>query len=102
MIAKFGHVERSFDRSLATGSTISTILNTSKLNPNNLQFALAQYAVGKVARSTRQLWVVPAGQGKSRISHTMALLLLISGLVPKVHMVFSAGRLLKRDKAEFQ
>ena len=31
----------------------------------------------------------------------MVLLLLISGLVPKVHMVFSTERLLKRDKAGF-
>ena len=53
LIAKFGNVERGLDRSLATGSAISTILNTSKLSPNNLQFALAQYAVGKVAKSTR-------------------------------------------------
>lgn len=53
MVTKLGKLEAGFDISMAKGSTISVILETSKLGPNNLQFALAQYAIGRVPKSTR-------------------------------------------------
>ncbi len=78
------------------------VLRTSKLEPNNLQFALAQYAAIRAISVSHQLWTIPTGQGKSRISHTMALLLLSTGLLrDHVHMVFPTERLMDRDRDEF-
>jgi hypothetical protein len=47
------------------------------------------------------MWVVPAGQGKSRITHSIALFLLLTGAVPHIYMVFSSDRLMNRDLEEY-
>jgi hypothetical protein len=44
---------------------------------------------------------VPAGQGKSRVTHTIALFLLRLGAVDHVDMVFSSERLMNRDREEY-
>ncbi len=89
---------------MAERSSVATVLHTSGLGPNKLQFALAQYAALRTPSINHQLWKVPAGQGKSRISHVMALLLFMSGLLlpGMVHMVFPTERLMVRDRDEFE
>jgi hypothetical protein len=47
------------------------------------------------------MWVVPAGQGKSRITHSIAVFLLLTGAVPHIYMVFSSERLMNRDLEEY-
>jgi hypothetical protein len=47
------------------------------------------------------MWIVPAGQGKSRITHSTALFLLQTGAVHHVYMVFSSKRLMDRDIEEY-
>jgi hypothetical protein len=47
------------------------------------------------------MWVVPAGQGKSRITHSIALFLLLTGAAPHIYMVFSSKRLMDRDLEEY-
>lgn len=82
-------------------TTFANVFHTSKLGPNNLQFAIAQYATGKTYAIPHQIWTIPAGQGKSRVSHAMALLALALGLVPRVFMVFCNNRLRDRDLEEY-
>jgi hypothetical protein len=47
------------------------------------------------------MWVVPAGQGKSRITHSIALFLLLTGAASHIYMVFSSKRLMLRDLQEY-
>jgi len=47
------------------------------------------------------MWIVPAGQGKSRITHSVALFLLLTGAAPHIYMVFSSERLMNRDLEEY-
>jgi len=47
------------------------------------------------------MWVVPAGQGKSRITHSIALFLLLTGAVSHIYMIFSSERLMSRDLEEY-
>jgi preprotein translocase subunit SecA len=54
-----------------------------------------------MAKQQRQLWCVPSGQGKSRISATAAAIAYMIGIVEKVHMVFENDHLMQRDKKDF-
>ncbi|CDW77898.1 UNKNOWN [Stylonychia lemnae] len=63
--------------------------------------AFAQYFVGKLFQVSRQLWVEPLGQGKSRIAATFADIALIRRACTKVNMVFVNNYLLKRYGAAF-
>jgi preprotein translocase subunit SecA len=48
------------------------------------------------------MWVVPSGQGKSRIAATTAFIILqLCEDTPKVHLVFENQYLMERDRADF-
>ena len=68
-----------------------------KFRSNNKQFAASQYCVGKVAEKQRQLWCVPWGQGKSRISATTAAIACMIGVVDTVYIVHENKHLMRRD-----
>jgi hypothetical protein len=64
---------------------------------------LAQYCIGKLyGEAQRQIWVVPSGQGKARITASAAALGLMSGAISKVHLVFQSKHLMRRDKEDFE
>lgn len=87
----------SKDLTSSKDEMFSILLHEVSNQPNSRQFALAQYCIGKLYKCQRQLWVVPSGQGKSRIAATAAAIALLSGMFSKVHMVFENQQLLKRD-----
>ena len=70
-------------------------------DPNELQFANAQYAALMLREKYKQLWCIPSGQGKSRILATIALILLLAGSTTKVHLVYDSLHLMRRDRKEF-
>lgn len=75
---------------------------TGKLAPNNRQFAMAQYCTGKMNKQQKQLWNVPWGKGKSRISATIAAIALLTGVVDVIYIVHESKYLMKRDQKDFQ
>lgn len=77
------------------------LVHQAEHKPNNRQFALAQYCIGKLYTCQRQLWVVPSGQGKSRIAATAAAIGLMCEMFSKVHMVFENQHLLQRDFVDY-
>ena len=78
----------------------------AKIEPNNKQFAIAQYLAVAVKDEAhpRLVCQVPPGQGKSRIAATAALinLLSMSESTDKVHMVYPSEYLLQRDLCIFE
>lgn len=72
------------------------------MKPNNRQFALAQYCVASLGKNHRQLWVVPSGQGKSRMAAITAAIALLVGMFTKVHFVFQYNHHSKRDEKDFE
>ncbi len=70
--------------------------------PNCKQFALAQYCIAKLYKQQKQLWIVPSGQGKSRIIAMTAAIAILTGMYSKVHLVFSNEYLMERDRVEFE
>ena len=65
--------------------------------PNSKQAAVAQYAVASMAKYPHQIWSIPTGEGKSFITATIALMMLGTESVHKVHLIFDSEVLLKRD-----
>lgn len=63
---------------------------------------MAQYCIGKLYKDPRQLWVVPSGQGKSRVAVIVAAIALTTGVSTKVHIVFKNEHLKIRDMADFE
>jgi|LauGreDrversion4_2_1035121.scaffolds.fasta_scaffold22780_1 hypothetical protein len=55
-----------------------------------------------MSRKQRQLWCVPWGQGKSRISATLAAIALMTGIVGVVYIVHDNKHLVERDQKDFQ
>ena len=78
----------------------------AQIEPNNKQFAIAQYLAVAVRDDThpRLVCQVPPGQGKSRVAATAALInsLNISECTDKVHMVYPTEYLLQRDQSIFE
>ena len=78
----------------------------AKIEPNNKQFAMAQYLAVTVRDDAQPRLVcqVPPGQGKSRVAATAALINLfnISDCTDKVHMVYPTDYLLQKDYSIFE
>ena len=78
----------------------------ANIEPNNKQFAIAQYLAVAVRDDAhpRLVCQVPPGQGKSRVAATAALIdsLNISECTGKVHMVYPTEYLLQRDSSIFE
>lgn len=98
----YGDINQLSGDATAEFKDFEVLLSEAPLKPNDRQLALAQYCIGKLYGDTqRQLWVVPSGQGKSRITASAAALALMSGAVTKVHLVFESKHLLERDRRDF-
>jgi len=71
--------------------------------PNNLQQGVAQAAVNLLSKYPRQLYVLPCGSGKSRITSTIALLLLATNKgIKKIHIVYMNDVLKNKDQEDFK
>lgn len=61
-VAAYGDVESVFAVDMFTAdSHLGLLLHESENKPNVKQLGLAQYCVGILRKSTRQLWCVPSG-----------------------------------------
>ncbi|CDW74140.1 UNKNOWN [Stylonychia lemnae] len=79
---KYGEITQDFlkaDLTLDEECILGMEVHTSEKKSNKRQLALAQYCVCKLFQVSRQLQVVPFGQGKSRIPATSAAIAPISG-----------------------
>jgi hypothetical protein len=66
---------------------------------NHLQQATAALAYLNSERETAQIWVVPAGQGKSTI-HAALTFLFLKHTDHDIHVVFNDGGLMRKDQAQ--
>jgi hypothetical protein len=74
----------------------------SRVKPNNLQRAVAQYALGILGTTKRVLVSSHAGSGKSRMQAALVLMTLLTEFSPSVHVVFPDEHLMNRDKVDFE
>ena len=65
-----------------------------------MQLAMG-FLMGFRARKGRQLCLVSAGNGKSRIAAIAALIFLLNNPKKRAHFVFSTEHLMKRDRDDF-
>jgi len=78
---------------------VRATLTDMRRPPNEMQYAVALTALFLSAKHRRQMYVVKDGDGKSRIAATLTLLVLQTDpTVTKVHVVFSNGVLLEKDR----
>lgn len=66
---------------------------------NHLQQATAALAFLNAERETAQIWVVPAGQGKSTV-HAGLTFLFLKNTDHDIHVVFNDDGLMKKDQAQ--
>lgn len=100
-----GEVNKDFKTDLAQRDDcilLQLMLNEAENKPNSRQQAFAQFVVGKLYSTQRQLCVVPSGQGKSRITATAAAIALTLDMFSKVHLVFENKHLMERDQQDFE
>jgi hypothetical protein len=90
-----------FKTDLRQETLIKLTFKDCAIQPNELQFAISQFAIAHSSKHRRQLWNVPAGQGKSRIMHSMALIALTMKNASKVHFLFENSHLMNRDQRDF-
>lgn len=81
--------------------SLKALYSSFASRPNNKQAAIAQCALAGVKAYNRQLWIVPSGQGKSRIQQWITLLALELKVASIVICVFDRGHFAKRDQVEF-
>jgi len=82
---------------------IDGILRHIKMPPNNLQQGVAQAAVNLLCKYPRQIYVLSCGSGKSRITATIALLLLATDKkLRKIHIVYLNEVLKRKDLNDFK
>lgn len=100
---KYGEIKH-LNRDLTSDVDIrfEIIMSEFENKPNCRQFALAQYCIGKLYQQQKQLWVVPSGQGKSRIIAMASAIALLCEVYERVHLVFSSKYLMERDRKEFE
>ena len=78
---------------------VHAALTDMRRPPNEMQYAVALTALFLSAKHQRQMYVVKGGDGKSRIAATLTLLALKTDpTVTNVHVVFSNGVLLEKDR----
>ena len=102
---KEDHDEEGFavDDLRVKDSSINGVLKEIQNPPNNLQFAIAQLAYDLVAKYEKQIYVLPCGTGKSRISSCITLLLLkLRPSIKKIHLVYANEILKKKDQIDFE
>jgi hypothetical protein len=101
----YGKVDPNLSKDLtkSTDKRFALLVHlTGRFKPNKRQFALAQYCIGQMFRNQRQIWCVPWGQGKSRISAALAAIALMTGIVGIIYIVHENKHLMERDQKDFQ
>ena len=76
-----------------------TALDDASSNLNHLQLATTIFAYKNMEKQKHQMWVVYAGQGKSRI-HVALTFAILKFARQKVYVVFQNERLKKRDEKQ--
>lgn len=76
---------------------ILDILEGTDVKPDNMQYSIAIYAVASLHRRPKQLWMIHAGQGKSRIIAAAAFHALTESNINNVHIVYPTAHLMERD-----
>ena len=84
-----------------TPSSMQQVFADLGPRPDNLQYAVAAFAMTGITKHQRQLWSLPGGTGKSRIMACAGLYALLEAEVPAIHFVFHTKLLMGRDKRNF-
>ena len=84
-----------------TPSSMQQVFADLGPRPDNLQYAVAAFAMTGINKHQRQLWSLPDGTGKSRIMACAGLYALLEAEVPAIHFVFHTKLLMGRDKRNF-
>jgi len=79
----------------------SLVLKEVEKAPNQIQIGISQYAALRLKTCPKQMWMLRAGLGKSRIIATMAMNILTLGMAKKVYILIPNESLLQRDKTEY-
>ena len=66
-----------------------------------MQKAIAFFAAGMINLKPRQIWLLEAGSGKSRMIASLALCLLLKTSCKHIHILIPNSLLLKRDQIEY-
>lgn len=103
LIDEFGTIDKSTLKDLCRdqNSLVNIVLRMAKSGPNDIQTCIAAYAILKLNQSPSQMWDLLGGMGKSRVIHTMALMLLLQGY-KRVHIVLPTQSLMNREMDEFK
>jgi hypothetical protein len=105
LVEAYGKIDQKLSKDLtkSTDKRFALLVHlTGRFKPNKRQFALAQYCIGQMFRNQRQLWCVPWGQGKSRISAALAAIALMTGIIGTIYIVHENNHLMERDQKDFQ
>ena len=77
------------------------VLGQVNSKPNQMQEAISAYAVISLRQSKWQMWQLICSIGKSRIIHSVGLMLLNTKAFTRIHIVIPNGALKQRDIEDF-
>ena len=83
-------------------SRANRVLQEVRNKPIEMQLGIAMYTTLTSLRNKHQLHTYPAGIGKDRIIHAIALYLLTHNLAKRVKLYTSSSNLSRRDRSDFE